>query len=89
MELEGEWRNLFPLKTVNDVRKLFEKQLATGNPDLALLSIVAGTIENTMTKATEVNTASGPDPSQFQVTILCSQLMTNSRKNEKSVTHQK
>ena len=39
----------FPLKTVGDVLKLFEYELNKLEPNLAILSIVAGEIENSMT----------------------------------------
>ena len=39
----------FPLKTVGDVLKLFEYELSKAEPNLAILSIVAGEIENSMT----------------------------------------
>ncbi len=45
----------FPLKNVHDVRQLFAFQLSSNEPDLVLLSIVAGSIENAMTKASDVN----------------------------------
>ena len=41
--------DLFPLKTVGDVLKLFEFELSGTDPNLAMLSIVAGEIENSMT----------------------------------------
>ena len=47
-------RSLFPLKTVGQVRRLFETQLARPEPNLALLSIVAGYVENTLTACTTV-----------------------------------
>ena len=49
-------RPLFPLKTVGQVRALFESHLARSEPDLALLSIVAGFVENTLTAATSITT---------------------------------
>ena len=39
----------FPLKTVGDVLKLFEYELSKLEPNLAILSIIAGEIENSMT----------------------------------------
>lgn len=39
----------FPLKTVGDVLKLFEYELSKQEPNLAILSIIAGEIENSMT----------------------------------------
>ena len=45
-------RPLFPLKTVGQVRRLFETHLARPEPNLALLSIVAGYVENTLTACT-------------------------------------
>ncbi len=49
--------SLFPLSTVGDVRKLFQSELETPDPNLSLLSVVAGAIENqwTQAKATNVN----------------------------------
>ena len=41
--------NFFPLKTVGDVLKLFEYELNKEEPNLAILSIVTGEIENSMT----------------------------------------
>jgi menin len=48
--MRDEDRLLFPLPTIGAVVQLFRHQL-TGQrePDLALLSIVAGCVENTMT----------------------------------------
>lgn len=41
---------LFPLKSVNSVIEVFKNQLeGGGDPDLALLSIIAGAVENTLT----------------------------------------
>ncbi|CAD7078982.1 unnamed protein product [Hermetia illucens] len=47
----AERSKLFPLKSIGDVVKLFRSQLETPDPDLTLLSIVAGYIENTLTCA--------------------------------------
>ena len=41
--------DFFPLKTVGDVLKLFEYELNKVEPNLAILSVVAGEIENSMT----------------------------------------
>ena len=49
---------MFPLKTVNEVRNLFAIQCDNNEPDLVLLSIVAGYIENSMSKVNEVNLTS-------------------------------
>ena len=47
---EEEKERFFPLKTVSSVVKLFESILKrTNEPDLALLSIIVGCIENTVT----------------------------------------
>ena len=55
---------MFPLRTVNEVRNFFASQCVVDNttdqqvrsePDLVLLSIVAGYIENSMSKINEVN----------------------------------
>ncbi|XP_050299452.1 menin isoform X2 [Anthonomus grandis grandis] len=44
---------LFPIKTINSVVKLFKNQLdGTAEPDLALLSIVTGLLENQLTSRT-------------------------------------
>ena len=40
---------LFPLRTVNDVTKVFAYECDKSEPDLVLLSIIAGVIENSMT----------------------------------------
>ena len=48
----------FPLRTVNEVVKLFAYECDQKEPNLVLLSIVAGTIENAMTKVSEVNLTS-------------------------------
>ena len=55
---------LFPLKTINDVVRLFAHQFDNENrePDLVLLSIVAGYIENSMSKVNEVNLRSDLKP---------------------------
>ena len=45
-------RPLFPLRTVGAVRGLFEAHLSGPQPNLALLSIVAGHVENTLTACT-------------------------------------
>lgn len=47
----------FPLRTINEVVKLFAYQCDQEEPDLVLLSIVAGSIEHAMTKVNEVNLA--------------------------------
>ena len=53
----------FPLRTINEVVKLFAYQCDQEEPDLVLLSIVAGSIENAMTKVSEVNlTHQGENP---------------------------
>ena len=49
----------FPLRTINEVVKLFAYECDQKEPDLVLLSIVAGSIENSMTKVSEVNLTSG------------------------------
>ena len=49
---------MFPLKTVNEVRNLFAIQCDNNEPDLVFLSIVAGYIENSMSKVNEVNLTS-------------------------------
>ena len=78
--------DLFPLKSVGDVRKLFERHLNRGRdkngskknsaiskpcheivdePNLALLSIVAGSIESNMTMAKSLASISESDSSQL------------------------
>lgn len=48
--LKGDLAKLFPLKSTTDVVRFFRQHLETdGEPDLALLSIITGTIENTLT----------------------------------------
>nr|CAG4646948.1 EOG090X0424 [Megafenestra aurita]SVE92311.1 EOG090X0424 [Megafenestra aurita] len=48
--LTDDERRLFPLKTVSSVISLFQSVLKrTSEPDLALLSIIVGCIENTLT----------------------------------------
>lgn len=67
---------LFPLRTVQDVVNLFRIQLEKSEPDLSLLSIVAGFIEITLTSrsvsaAPEVEPADdGEKLSQFPVVTL-------------------
>lgn len=66
----GDIHKLFPLKSTGDVVKLFRQHLDnTNEPDLALLSIVTGIIENTLTSkcvvpqqesSTNVNPATSP-----------------------------
>uniref|UniRef100_T1HZF3 Menin n=1 Tax=Rhodnius prolixus TaxID=13249 RepID=T1HZF3_RHOPR len=41
--------SLFPLEDITSVVKLFKKELEKEDPDLVLLSIIAGAIENSMT----------------------------------------
>ena len=55
MASEAKTSAFFPLKTVNDARKLFDFEIKSQEPNLVLLSIVAGSIENSMTKVNEVN----------------------------------
>ena len=55
MASEARSSAFFPLRTVNDVRKLFDFECKGKEPNLVFLSIVAGSIENAMTKVTEVN----------------------------------
>lgn len=47
----------FPIEDITSVVKIFKKELQKDDPDLALLSIIAGAIENslTCTKPTQVN----------------------------------
>jgi len=49
--MREEDRRLFPLVTVGSVVQLFRQQLTGGEeePDLTLLSVVAGFVENCMT----------------------------------------
>ncbi|GAB0092231.1 Menin [Sergentomyia squamirostris] len=49
MSLDGEVAKFFPLTNFQDVVELFRHQLET-IPDLTLLSIITGTIENTLTR---------------------------------------
>ena len=55
MVSEARSSAFFPIRTVNDVRKLFDFECKSREPNLVFLSIVAGSIENAMTKVTEVN----------------------------------
>jgi menin len=64
MASSGALSSLFPLRTVNDVRKVFEVECQKDEPDLGFLSIVAGTVENTMTKACEVTMGPPARPCQ-------------------------
>lgn len=41
--------NIFPLENITSVVKLFKNELEKSEPDLALLSIIAGAVENSMT----------------------------------------
>ena len=52
-------RPLFPLSTVGQVRNLFEAHLKRPQPNLALLSLVAGYVENSLTQAKETMTFPG------------------------------
>ena len=73
--------DLFPLRTVGDVRKLFERHLNrrrrtdadlsttptyADEPNLVLLSIVVGAIENNMTIAKSLMSTVGADADSFQ-----------------------
>lgn len=62
MASEAKTSAFFPLKTVNDARKLFDFEIKSQEPNLVLLSIVAGSIENSMTKVNEVNLTSPSFP---------------------------
>lgn len=42
-------KSYFPIKDINTVKDLFKNQLDSNDPDLALLSIVCGIIENSLT----------------------------------------
>ena len=72
--------DLFPLRTIGDIRQLFERHLKRDNsqnvkmaqsskhaddvitePNLVLLSIVAGSIENNMTMAKTLTSMFGSD----------------------------
>ncbi|XP_065158193.1 menin [Atheta coriaria] len=55
----------FPVRSVSAVIELFRRQLehGSGEPDLALLSIVAGAVENSLTCRTH---SAGADPSEQQ-----------------------
>lgn len=57
--IKGDLAKLFPLKSTTDVVRFFRQHLETnGEPDLALLSIITGTIENTLTSKCVATTAS-------------------------------
>lgn len=63
MAFLGDIQKLFPLKSTGDVIKLFRQHLEqTDEPDLALLSIVTGIIENTLTRKCVVPAATPPPP---------------------------
>ena len=53
--MREEDKRLFPLSTIGGVVQLFRQQL-TGDlePDLTLLSIVAGCVENSMTSSRNI-----------------------------------
>lgn len=59
---------LFPLRTINEVVRLFSQQCDGLEPDLVLLSIVAGYIENSMSKVNEVNLTSEFKPGLTSMT---------------------
>lgn len=68
---------LFPLRAVQDVINLFKIQLEKSEPDLTILSIVAGFIEISLTTASGSNAHDGVEPSddeeklsQFPVVTL-------------------
>lgn len=68
-------KKLFPLTTVQDVVSLFKVQLEKNEPDLSLLSIVAGFIEISLTSASATATEvepleNGEKLSQFPVVTL-------------------
>ena len=68
----GDVSALFPLKTINDVVRLFAHQFDNDNnrePDLVLLSIVAGYIENSMSKVNEVNLTSDLKPGLIKASV--------------------
>lgn len=55
----GAVQTLFPLKSIDDVVRLFRQHLeATADPDLTLLSILTGMIENTLTSKCAISTPS-------------------------------
>ena len=56
----------FPLRTINEVVKLFAYQCDQEEPDLVLLSIVAGSIEHAMTKVSEVNLANNLEDQELK-----------------------
>ena len=62
MASEAKTQAFFPLRTVNDARKLFDSEIKSKEPNLVLLSIVAGSIENSMTKVNDVNLTPSPLP---------------------------
>ena len=62
MASEAKIQAFFPLRTVNDARKLFDFEIKSKEPNLVLLSIVAGSIENSMTKLNDVNLTPSPLP---------------------------
>lgn len=65
MALGAGVKRHFPMRKVDDVVEFFRAQLESDNePDLALLSIVIGYIENLLTFHRNVEPASGGDPRQ-------------------------
>lgn len=72
--LSDEERKLFPLKTVSSVVSLFQSILKrTSEPDLALLSILVGYIENTLTCNVQLVGAKNPpavDESAEKITVI-------------------
>lgn len=58
----GAVQTLFPLKSIDDVVRLFRQHLeATADPDLTLLSILTGMIENTLTSKCAISTPPSAD----------------------------
>ena len=47
--LTQEQQGLFPLRSVSDVVRLFSLELDKRRPSVALLSVVAGAVEHSMT----------------------------------------
>ena len=60
--LTAEQQGLFPLRSVADVVRLFALELDKQRPSVALLSVVAGSVEHSLTAVRpDADTAEGAD----------------------------
>lgn len=55
MSINNKTSDLFPLKSIENVIELFKHQLDDPEPDLTLLSIVSGIVENTLCQHENTN----------------------------------